>query len=195
MICLDDQFLLCDNEVMHCPRCKHPNFNSNGTCPRCGFYGDPGQIEHLWRLDWLLGEMSTWVDQGILKQIPKRLQKHYETRRQEVLSALKLNYAPFTDQEAARAWPELHRYELLFHEIELWRAAGEIRSGYLPRYYARLIELRDRIANYRGAPYPETDHERLEVVNFVLSTVESLASLGEFTNPRARYVISQPFLA
>lgn len=88
---------------MHCPRCKHPDFVSSGTCPKCGFHGDPDQIEELSLLEWLLREMETWVGQGILKQTPKRLQKHYSTRRRELLTSLGLSYPPFTPQEAEQA--------------------------------------------------------------------------------------------
>jgi hypothetical protein len=69
---------------MQCPRCNHPNFVATGTCPRCGFHGDRDQIEELSRLEWLLGEMDTWVDSGILKNTPKRLHNYYVSHRQNV---------------------------------------------------------------------------------------------------------------
>src|SRR4030095_5323549 len=101
--------------------------------------------------------MDTWVDQSILKQTPKRLQKHYTNRRQEILSDLSLNYLPFTSDEAGRAWAELPPLERLFQAVEKWRAAGRIEAGFLPMYYARLVELRARMAGYQGPQFPETN--------------------------------------
>ncbi|HEU0293682.1 MAG TPA: hypothetical protein VFR47_13155 [Anaerolineales bacterium] len=138
--------------------------------------------------------MNSWVDQGILKQIPRRLQKHYETRRQQVLSDLGLAHVPFTSQEAATAWAELRRYELLFQELEKWQAAGHLQTGYLPSYHARLIELRSRMVGYQGRVFPATNRERLDEVDFLLGAIQSLASRGEFKNPRVRYIISNPLL-
>jgi hypothetical protein len=138
--------------------------------------------------------MDTWVDQGILKQIPRRLQKYYETRRRQVLSDLGLSYIPFASQEAATAWPELRQHELLFQQIEKWLAAGHLQTGYLPTYHARLLELHSRMAGYQSAVFPATNRERLDEVDFLLDAIQSLASRGEFTNPRARYIISNPLL-
>ena len=180
---------------MHCPRCTYPHFISSGTCPKCGFHGDPGQIEELSRLEWLLGEMDTWLDRGILKQTPKNLQKHYVARHQEIRSDLGLNYLPFTAEEAGRAWSEVRQHELLFQVLEKWLAAAHIQTGFLPVYYARLVELRARMAGYQGPQFPETDRERLDEVNFLLEAIQALASAGEFAHVKARSIISAPLLA
>ena len=173
----------------------YPNFISSGTCPKCGFHGDPGQIEELSRLEWLLGEMDTWFDLGVLKRTPKRLQKHYITRRQEILSDLSLNYLPYTAEEAGRAWPELRQHELLFQAVEKWLAAGHIQAGFLPMYYARLVELRVRMAGYQGPQSPETDRERLDEIDFLLRALHALASAGEFADVKSRSIIRAPLLA
>jgi len=81
---------------MLCPRCKHPKFITN--CTKCGFHGDPDQINELSRLEWLQTEMDSWVSLGILKQVPKRLQDHYEARRQEIRLNLGLAYFAFTSE-------------------------------------------------------------------------------------------------
>ena len=126
--------------------------------------GDHDQIEELSRLEWLLGEMDTWVDSGILKSIPKRLQDYYGSRRQKVETALGLYFSPFELSEARQGMGKFYRHELLFSEIEKWLASGYINSGYLPAYYACLIELRARLSKYQGfLAFPETDQERLEV--------------------------------
>ena len=187
--------LLCNNEHMHCPRCKHPNFVATGTCPFCGFKGAPNQIEELTRLEWLLSEMDVWVEQGILKKIPKRLQKHYQTRYQKIQFDLGLQSISFSPQDAIRLWPELRCHELLFQEIEKWLAAGQIKTGFLPKHYARLIELQGRMSGYRGAQAPATDSERLDEINFLLAAILSLKQRNEFITSEASSKITAPLLA
>lgn len=177
---------------MQCPRCNYPDFVATGTCPRCAFQGDRGQIEELSRLEWLLGEMDTWVDSGILKSAPKRLQKYYISRRQNIQVALGLYFPPFKLSEARQAQAECRRYELLFKEIEKWQAAGHIKRGSLPTYYARLVELRARLTAYRGPDYPETDQERLEHVDFLLEAVQQLEAQDEFPTADDRSSIATP---
>lgn len=178
---------------MLCPRCRHSRFVSN--CPKCGFHGDPDQIDELSRLDWLQNEMVAWISLGIFKQIPKRLQKHYETRRRELRFDLGLTYFAFTPQEAAKAWPDLRRYEHLFAEMEKWTADGHLKTGFLPQYYARLIELRTRMADHRGANSAESDRERLDEVNFILDAIQYLKHREEFTSPDASKKAAAPYLA
>jgi len=168
---------------------------SNWNCPKCGFHGDPNKIDELTRLEWLLREMDAWVGLGILKQIPKRLQKHYVTRQQEIQFDLGLHYFPFTSSEAIKAWHELRQYEFLFKEMEKWLTAGQLKTGLLPAYYARLIELRSRMADFRGAESPETDRERLDEINFLLGAIQDLRNRDEFTYPEARSKIAAPLLA
>jgi len=180
---------------MHCPRCKYPNFAPNGTCPQCGFRGDPDRIEELTRLEWLLSEMDVWVAQGILKQIPKRLQKYYQIRHQKTRSDFGLQYVPFNTQEAEKAWPELRQHELLFKEIEKWLAAGQIKTGFLPAYYARLVELRGHMSGYPRAQSSQTDRQRLDEINFLLAAILSLKQRNEFTTSEASTKISAPLLA
>lgn len=67
---------------------NHTLFVSSGTCPKCGFHGDPNQIEELSRLEWLLRETGL--------------------------------------------------------------AKGYVKTGFLLEYHARLILLRNRMADYRG---------------------------------------------
>src|SRR5215211_973135 len=157
---------------MQCPRCNHAGFVATGTCPRCGFHGDSDQMEELSRLEWLLGEMDRWVGLGLLKNNPERLQKHYLTRRQRLQIALGLYYPPLQSSEAQKAWIELRQYERLFYAIENWFAAGYLKTGFLPTYYARLMELRARLSGYQGPAYPGTDRERLEEVDFLLRAAE-----------------------
>ena len=180
---------------MHCPRCKYPRFTSNGTCPQCGFDGDSVQVEKLLRLEWLLGEMNTWVDQGILNNVPKRLQNYYLTLQQEVRTRLGLSYSPFTSSEADKAWHELHLHELLFKEIGGWLEAKQLRSGFLPTYYARLIELQNRLAGHKKPQMAATDSSKLEEIDFLLRAIARLDQRDDFITTEARRKIISPLLS
>jgi len=136
--------------------------------------------------------MDSWVGLGIFKNIPKRPQKHYIARRQEVQADLGLRYQPFTASEAREAWPEFLRHELLLRKVGSWLDAGYIKTGFLPTYYARLIELRARLADYVGPEYPETDRERLDEINFLLDAVDELTRRDDFTKPAARLPVAEP---
>jgi hypothetical protein len=178
--------LPCDNMYMHCPRCRHSKFVSDGTCPKCGFHGDDEQIEELSRLDWLLSEMDTWVERGILKNFPKRLQKHYQTRQQEVKSELGLTYVRFTPEEAEKAWMELRHHEVLFEQIGKWLDAGWIKSGLLPAHYARLLELQARLEGYARPKVKSSPASRLEEIAFLEGAIQRLILRDDFVSVETR---------
>ena len=137
-----------------------------------------------------MGEMATWVDAGILEDTPEQLQNYYSSRLQHVQTALGLYFSPYKGEEARQAWTELRQHELLFNEIDKWLAAGHLKSGYLPAYYARLIELRARLAEYQGPEHPESDQERLDEVDFLLEAVQQLEERGEFYTVEAHWDVS-----
>lgn len=179
---------------MECPRCRLSNFNADNACPRCGFKGEAALVAELARLDWLLSEMETWAAQGILPEIPNKLKQHYLARRQETLAALGLTYLPFTPQEAEEAWGELHLHELLFKQIEEWRKAGWLKSGMLPDYYARLLELQRRL---EGLPRPRIENipeNRLAEIDFLREAIGALDQRGEFVSRVAKQKVTIPLL-
>jgi hypothetical protein len=179
---------------MDCPRCRHPSFISTGICPKCGFQANPEQIEKLARLDWLLSEMDGWVEQGVLPEFPEKLQQHYTSRREELRGDLGLSYTPFTAFGAEKAWPELRLHELLFEEIEKWLKAGLIKTGLLPIYYARLLELQVRLAG-QPRPQPETTPSaRLEEIAFLQEAVQRLIQRDDFVSVEARGKVIGPLL-
>ncbi|MBK9926682.1 MAG: hypothetical protein IPP66_15515 [Anaerolineales bacterium] len=136
--------------------------------------------------------MDTWVEQGILKNFPKHLQKHYQARQQEVKSKLWLTYVRFTPEEAEKAWTELRHHEVLFEQIEIWSKAGWVKSGFLPRYYARLLELQARL---EGNDRPQTEVSpptRLDELSFLEEAVQRLILRGDFSSLTAQgKVLSQ----
>ncbi|HET9912665.1 MAG TPA: hypothetical protein VFQ13_12290, partial [Anaerolineales bacterium] len=124
--------------------------------------------------------MDTWFELGILKENPEPLQNYYAARRQTLLSNLGLYYPPLAGDEAAKEWIELCQHEHLFQHIRSWLDAGHLKTGFLPTHYARLLELRARLSGYQGSPYPETDRERLDEINFLLDAVDRLNKRAEF---------------
>lgn len=192
---LAHRFLLCHNVSMLCPRCRHSNFVSKGTCEKCGFYGDPDQIEELSRLNWLLGEMDAWVEQGILKNFPKRLQKYYQTRQQEVKSELRLTYIRFTPEEAEKSWTELRHHEILFEQIEKWLKAGWLKTGLLPSYYGRLLELKAHLEGYSRPQIEPTPSTRVVEIAFLEIAIHRLIQRDDFVSIESRGKILGPLLA
>lgn len=179
---------------MECPRCRHPDFTSDGICPRCGFEGEAGLLEELARLDWLLSQMDGWAAQGILPELPEKLKQHYLSRRQETLAALGLTYPPFTAEVAEGAWTELRHHETLFWQIVEWRKAGWLKSGLLPSYYARLLELQNRL---EGHPRPQADDSptaRIEEIDFLVNAAHRLIQRDDFISVEARSEVITPLL-
>ena len=179
---------------MDCTRCRHPDFISDGICPKCGFHGTPEKIEELSRLEWLLSEMDGWVEQGVLPKFPKELRQYYLSRREETLSALGLTYPPFTAEQAEGAWTELRHHELLFEETEKWLKTSLIKTGLLPTYYARLLELQARLAGH-PKPQPETTPSaRLEEIAFLQAAIHRLIQRDDFVSIEARDRVLAPLL-
>ncbi|MBI4760675.1 MAG: hypothetical protein HZC39_11210 [Chloroflexi bacterium] len=179
---------------MYCPRCKHADFTADTTCPRCGFEGEASRLEELARLDWLLSEMETWTAQGILPELPETLKQHYLSRREEALAALGLTYPPFTAEEAAEAWGELYLHEILFKQLEEWQKAGWVNSGFLPLYYARMIELQARLEGHPRPQIENTPETRLAEINFLREAIRALDQKGDFTSRTTKQKVIVPLL-
>ena len=64
--------------------------------------------------------------------------------------------------------------------------------GYLPTYYARLIELRARLSDYRGPEQPETVREETWKIDFVLEAVQKLEALDEFFTADEKLSVTTP---
>ncbi|MFZ5884376.1 MAG: SCO7613 C-terminal domain-containing membrane protein [Chloroflexota bacterium] len=167
---------------MDCPRCRYTDFTANRTCPRCGFEGEAGLLQELARLDWLLSEMDTWAAQGILPELPENLKRHYLSRRQETLAALGLTYPPLPAEEAEDAWAELYLHEILFEQIEEWKKAGLLKSGLLPTYYARMLELQARLEEHPRPQIENTPETRLAEINFLREAIRELDQRDDFVS-------------
>ena len=138
--------------------------------------------------------MENWVGQGVLKNFPKRLQKHYQSRQQEVKSKLGLRYVRFTPEEAEKAWMELHHYEILFEQIEKWLKAGLLKSGFLPGYHARLLELQACLEGYSRPLIEATPSTRLDEIAFLSTAIHSLIQRDEFASIEAGRKVITPLL-
>jgi hypothetical protein len=180
---------------MECPRCHNADFVIARPCPRCGFQIQAAPLSELNRLDWLLAEMETWSDLPLVPGATQILRAHYLTLQRELQIQLGLRYPAFTEAEAAAAWPEYLRLEMLFQKIETWLADGLLKTGSLAREYARLLELRQRLEGYERPVYPQNNSQRLEVVDFMLKGIENLQLLGDFKSIQTVKELNSPFLA
>jgi hypothetical protein len=186
---------LCHNHSMDCPRCHYPDYTSFKVCPRCGFQSQPALFAELKRLDWLLAEMETWRDLPLPPEASHTLRTHYTALRQKLETELGLRYPPFTAEEAQAAWPQYLRLETLFQASEEWLSRGILKTGHLPREYARLLELRQRLEGQVRPEYPQNDAERLEVVEFLLQGLQTFRFLGDFKQTGDVTKLSAPLLA
>lgn len=138
--------------------------------------------------------MDAWPDLQIAPASTKKLREHYSLEKQQLQITLGLFYPPFTPDEAQAAWPEYLRLEMLFNEIDRWRAANFVLDGFLPAKYARLLELRQRLEGHTRPAAPQSDAERLETVNFLLKGIQELRLLGELKQLENERKLSYPLL-
>jgi hypothetical protein len=86
------------------------------------------------------------------------------------------------EPDIRQAWPVFLRQEILFDALEKWRAAGLLKTGFLPEQYAKFVELR---AALEGKPRPapvDDDRIRVETMDFLLACLPLLRQRNEFTS-------------
>ena len=179
---------------MDCPRCHIHDYTTYKACPKCGFQAQQASIRELQHIDWLLIETDTWTDLQLAQDATQRLREHYTTLQQELQTNLGLRYLPFTAEEARAAWPEYIRLDKLFNQIDSWLTNGLLKTGHLPGKYARLLELRARLEGHERPEYPANDTQRLEVVNFLLESIQELRFESDFKLPENERRLSAHFL-
>ena len=116
------------------------------------------------------------------------------------LDDLGLRLPSFTPEEAEKAWIELAHLETLFEKVDEWRKAGyfKIKTESLDpvkRQRAHADELRQRLEEYQRPELPQTDLDRLKKLNFLLDTVDLLASREWFKSKRAIEKVIAPIMA
>lgn len=184
---------------MRCPNCDQPAYQPTQPCPECHFAGDPVLIEELARVDWVLTEIDTWQALGVRSYDRQLIQQKYGTRQRELEIALGLRLPPFTAEEAEAAWPELFQREALLQKMGEWLEAGRIHptttQTIVDQTQRQVDELLERLEEYPRPTYPQTDAERLELVNFLFDAVGYLHQNNSFATTTAETQIRAPLIA
>ncbi len=184
---------------MRCPKCDHPAYQPFEPCPNCAFSGDPGLLEELGRVNWLLDEIDNWGNLGLSQADRQRLHQSYLARRRELEVALGLRLPPFTEAEAQAAWPDLFQREILLAEVATWIQTGYVDPAaaqtLLAQARRQIDELVEQLAGHARPTYPATDTDRLDLTDFLLEAVDYLRQNDCFTTPNAAAQILPPLLA
>lgn len=167
---------------MRCPKCDQKIDQPGRACPACGFLVAPTLVENWNHIQWLLAEIEAWPLSQADRQI---IREKYQVRLRDLEVSLGLRLPPFTAEEAAEAWPDLIRREILLETISDWPIRPESRGMIEAYAQEQMAELQERLADHPRPDYPRTENDRLEVVNFLLEAVDYLAEQQGFPSPQA----------
>jgi hypothetical protein len=183
---------------MRCPSCDQPNYSPSEPCPRCQFSGDPGLIEELAHVDWVLREIDSWPPLVVPEKVRQRVQEKYRSRQRDLEIALVLRLPPFTKEQARQAWPELFQGQALHERMNGWLGAGLLDSAasqaFLDRIRERVNDLSERLEGHARPDYGRTDADRLGIVGFLLQSVDELSQGGCFVSTQAEAEARQPLV-
>ncbi len=199
---------------MRCPKCEQSTYQPGEPCPNCQFSGDPALIEELAHIEWVLSEIETWrtllVEEadrqrvwlkftaGERESVVELIEQKYTSRRRELELALGLRLPAFSEAEAEEAWPDLIQRELLLEKVAEWLAKGLINpvatQTMVDEARRQVDELQEQLEGHPRPPYPETDRQRLEIVNFLLEAVNYLRQHNGLSTPQAELQILSPLL-
>jgi hypothetical protein len=180
---------------MRCPKCEWENFETNRLCARCGFQGNAARLEELGHLQWMLKELNEWEKFDTAVGLISNLKEFYSDRLKQTQIDLGLRSQPFTALEAAKSWPALTRLELLFDKVDEWSKAGYLISSVHDPLQTQRAHAQDLLQRLEGHPRPnvlETDHARLDVINFLLDNIDLLHSKQWFRSKDAREMAAAP---
>jgi hypothetical protein len=155
---------------MQCPKCQTEIFEMDDPCPQC----DPA----------VDADRPNGLDQHQLEE-----QASLESRRPS-----------FTPEEAEKAWVELAQLETLFEKVDEWRKARYFKAEMETRdpvrkQRAHADELRQRLEEYQRPELPQTDQDRLKTVDFLLDSVDLLASRHWFKSKKEIEKVVVPIMA
>ena len=184
---------------MRCPNCNHPAFDPTESCPACQFNGDPTLLEEWNHIDWVLNEINSWQMLGVRPFDRQRVHLKYIARQRELEVKLGLRLPPFTKEEAHDAWPELFQREALLKKMAEWLEAGflkpETTQKMVEQASHQVDELLEQLEGHARLTYPQTDTDRLDLINFLLEAVDYLSQNQSFVTPEAKAQARSPLLA
>ena len=174
---------------MRCPRCNQEGLNPYGVCARCEFSGSPGRIEELGHIAYLLGELETWCEIGMLDR--NSLRERYLGRRQDLEVDLGLRLPPLTGEQVHKLHWELFCLEKLQEEVALWLELGWVRpgpGGRLRRGAGKRAEaVRQNLAEASAPPAMafDTPRDRLGLLDYLERILSRAQEHGHFVDDRA----------
>ncbi len=183
---------------MRCPKCQRENFETNKSCPNCGFQGNAARLEELGHLQWLLKELNDWGKFDTAVGSIANLKEFYSDRLKQAEIELGLRSQPFTAKEADKFWPVLARLELLFDKVDEWNKADYLILSMhdpLQTQRAHAQDLIQRLEGYLRPNIGQTDHTRLDTLNFLLDNIDLLGSKQWFRSKDAREKAAAPLRA
>lgn len=105
-----------------------------------------------------------------------------------------------TSEELQKAWTELAHLEILFEMVEVWRKEGyfsqEMASQDPVRAQrARADILRKKLEKYPPPKSPQSEADRLRLMNFLMDNVDLIASRGWFKSKKEIEKVVSPILS
>ncbi|MBN1584503.1 MAG: hypothetical protein JXA89_27605, partial [Anaerolineae bacterium] len=183
---------------MRCPSCDQASYDPSKPCPNCRFSGDPGLVEELAHIEWMLGEIDAWQAFEAHPVTQKRLKKRYAARQRELEIELGLRLPPFSDKEARRAWPEMDRYQFLRGKMAEWLESGLLNptnsQPVVDQVVGRIDELQERLEGHTREQ-ETTERMSLAAIEFAIGIVDELRWRDGFAIPRAEVVIRESLSA
>jgi len=174
--------LQCEGNV-RCVSCDQPISSLAEPCPHCEFQGDPALVEELLHVNWLLDQIAHLASLGAESQ--RLLSKIFTQRQHELQVQLGLRLPPFTPEQARQAWPALFHRQALLQRIGVWRALElvhpDVAQTMVDEVSEQVDELTERLQGHVRPAYPQTDADRLALVNFLLQAIDDLSQRGGFS--------------
>jgi hypothetical protein len=182
---------------MRCVRCDQPITSFTEPCPHCQFQGVPALVEELLHINWLLGELDSRTI--LFAESQDRLRQQYSVRQRELKVELGLRQPPFSEEQARQAWPELFHLQALLQKTSEWLVAGlvapTVTQPIVNRASQQVHDLLEQLEGHARPDYPQTDTERLALVNFLLQAIDRVSRGDGFVSPDAEEQARVPLLA
>ncbi len=172
---------------MRCVKCDEPISRLDEPCPHCQFHGDPAPVEELSHVNWLLGQIDAWNKIGIPTV---RLAQFYRARRRELEIQLGLRAPALTPEQVREMSAALVQRNALLGRLDVWWADDLLNrdalASILAATRAQIRDLTRHLENYTRAPYPRTDADRLQIVEFLLAAAQTIGERGIFVSTDAQ---------
>ncbi len=172
---------------MRCVKCDEPISQFGTPCPHCHFDGNPILVEELVHIQWLLAQFPTLNTMGVQTV---RLEQHYNARRRELETQLGLRLPSLTPAQLREFYAALAHNKTLLRLIQDWSSADWLQreqvEPILAEIHEQIRELQRQLDGYTFPTYPQSDADRLEVIEFLLDAVRRIGERNGFVSADAQ---------